>query len=74
MPPHEVFEVPRLQPHEVGAWVDDWLRQPGGNVPLADGLQLAPRRWEAPQRVPVHSLRQACGPEPEMEYHEPVER
>ncbi|WP_221089018.1 hypothetical protein [Deinococcus aquaedulcis] len=69
-----LFTVPRLQPAEVGAWVDTWLRQPGGNLGLADGLRLAPRQWEGPLPVAIAALRRACGPEPEMEYPEPTVR
>ncbi|MBZ9712672.1 hypothetical protein [Deinococcus multiflagellatus] len=64
----EFFTVPGLQPAEIGAWVDTWLRQPGGN------LGLAPRQWEGPLPVAITALRRACGPEPGMEYPEPAER
>ncbi|WP_146160592.1 hypothetical protein [Deinococcus arcticus] len=70
----EFFPVPCLLPAEIGAWVDTWLRQPGGKVGLADGLRLAPRQWEGPLPVAIAALRRACGPEPEMEYPEPTVR
>jgi len=57
----------------LGEWVDLHLRRPGGNPALADGLRLTPHRWEGPVRVPLHALSRSCGPEPEMEFHEPPE-
>ncbi|WP_052195370.1 hypothetical protein [Deinococcus radiopugnans] len=49
-------------------WVDGFLRGPGGNLALADGLRLAPRRWEGPLWLPLTALTRCCGPEEQMEY------
>lgn len=54
----------------MAAWVDAFLRAEGGNVPLADGLMLAPRWWSGPVAVPMSSLTRVCGPEAHMEYRQ----
>src|ERR1700744_6048402 len=55
-------------------WVQDYLRSGTWvNLGLADGLLLAPRLWLGPFEVPLDAFSRNCGPEPEMEYPEPVE-
>jgi hypothetical protein len=49
-------------------WVDAFLRGPGSNVPLADGLLRAPRWWFGPAQFPLDRLVLKCGPG--LEYHE----
>jgi hypothetical protein len=58
---------------ELAAWVDAFLRGPGNNVELADGLLRAPRWWRGPIELPLARLIRVVGPEPEMEYFEPAE-
>lgn len=66
------FDLSGLQPERIAEWVDAYLRGTGNNVPFADGLRLAPRRWEGPKTVDIGELRRCCGPEPEMEYVMPL--
>ena len=49
-------------------WIDAFLRGPGDNAGLADGLRSAPRFWLGPLKVPVATLSRCCGPEAGMEY------
>ena len=49
-------------------WLDKFLRGPGGNVPLADGLQLQRRWWLKPELRSLDSLVLKCGPG--KEFHE----
>jgi hypothetical protein len=55
-------------------WVQEYLRAGiWANHGLADGLLLAPRWWLGPFQAPLEYFARKCGPEPEMEYVEPVE-
>ena len=49
-------------------WVDLYLRSDGRNVPMADGLRLAPRVWRGPFRIPLSMLTRICGPEETMKW------
>ena len=50
------------------SWLDAFLRGPGNNVPLADGLRLAQRWWVGPKEIPLTELVYKCGPG--LEFHE----
>jgi hypothetical protein len=58
---------------ELADWVDAFLRGPGNNVELADGLLRAPRWWRGPIELPLAQLIRLVGPEPGMEYFEAAE-
>ena len=49
-------------------WVQLYLRSDGRNVPMADGLLLAPRVWKGTVRIPLTLLTRICGPEEEMRW------
>jgi ParB-like nuclease domain len=49
-------------------WLDKFLRGPGRNVPLADGLLLEKRWWIGPEEIPLSNLVLKCGPG--LEFHE----
>ena len=49
-------------------WLQAFLREEGNNIPFADGLLLAPRRYHAPVRMPLSDLTRCCGPEPDMAF------
>jgi len=49
-------------------WADLYLRSDGRNVPMADGLRLAPRIWRGPVRIPLSMLTRICGPEETMKW------
>lgn len=49
-------------------WVDDYLRGPGNNVALADGLLRERRWWYGPEEVLLSDLTYKCGPG--LEFHE----
>jgi hypothetical protein len=53
-------------------WVHQYLNGPGRNVAFSHGLRLEPRRWRGPVEVPLAALRRCCGPEPDMEFREPL--
>ena len=55
------------------AWVHEYLRGPGRNLPFSEGLTLQPRRFRGPLEVPLRSLQRGCGPEPEMPFRESSE-
>ena len=59
---------------QVHQWVQDYLRANGHwtNLGLADGLLLAPRWWLGPFQAPLTQFARVCGPEPEMQYMEPL--
>jgi hypothetical protein len=59
---------------QLAAWVDGFLRGPGRNAALADGLALRQRWWIGPLELPLCRLSRCCGPEPTMEFHEPEAR
>lgn len=52
-------------------WLDQFLRGPGLNVPLADGLLKQPRWWIKPEQRILDTLTFKCGPG--REFHEPEE-
>ena len=52
----------------IAEWVDLYLRSDGRNVPMADGLRLAPRVWRGPFRIPLSMLNRICGPEEDMRW------
>ena len=57
----------------VHEWVQDYLRAGTWvNLGLADGLLGAPRWWVGPFSAPLEAFTRKCGPEPEMEYVEPL--
>ena len=47
-------------------WVHAYLRTDGRNVPMSDGLNLAPRVWIGPVKIPLSILTRICGPEEDM--------
>ncbi|MGI6525371.1 MAG: hypothetical protein ACOX2O_08825 [Bdellovibrionota bacterium] len=49
-------------------WLDAFLRGPGNNIPLADGLLQEQRWWLGPELLPLKQLIPKCGPN--CEYHE----
>lgn len=49
-------------------WLDAFLRGPGNNIQLADGLLRAPRWWIGPSQIALESLILKCGPG--LEFHE----
>lgn len=55
---------------ELATWVQTYLRGPGGNLALADGLLLEPRDYFGPLHLPLNLLPRCCGPEPGMPYPE----
>lgn len=57
--------------HQLAAWVDAFLRGPGGNLGMADGLRLAPRSWFGPLTWPLAEVTRCCGPEVGMPYPVP---
>ncbi len=52
-------------------WLDGFLRGPGVNVPLADGLLKQERWWIKPEQRQLGALAYKCGPG--REYHEDEE-
>ena len=50
------------------AWLDAFLRGPGRNIPLADGLLRDRRWWFGPEQFPLNRLVLKCGPG--REFHE----
>jgi hypothetical protein len=55
-------------------WIRSYLRTGDWiNLGLANGLQLQKRWWLGPILVNISELTRVCGPEPEMEYHIPLE-
>jgi hypothetical protein len=51
-------------------WVHSYLRGPGDNRALSEGLGKAERHWLGPVHIPVPWLERCCGPEAHMEYRE----
>jgi hypothetical protein len=47
---------------------------PNANIPLADGLNLAPRYYLGPISLLLAQITRCCGPEPEMPFHDPEVR
>ena len=52
----------------LAAWLQAFLRNEGRNIPFADGLLLAPRRYHGPERWSLSALSRCCGPEPDMAF------
>lgn len=57
----------------IEAWIHDYLRNEGNNIPLSDGLKLRKRYWLGPLEVKLTSLKRIVGPEPYNEYVESEE-
>jgi hypothetical protein len=55
----------------IATWVDAFLRGPGNNIPLADGLLLDPRFWIGPEELRLTDLTPKGGPG--REFHEEPE-
>ncbi|MHA6533346.1 hypothetical protein [Paenibacillus sp. BAC0078] len=53
-------------------WVHLFLRTSGNNIPFSDGLKLQKRYWLGPVQLPIYELQRCCGPEEDMEYHNPL--
>jgi len=59
---------------EIATWVHAYLENGAwANLALSDGLRRAPRWWRGPLEVPLDRLIRCTGPEPEMEYRQPVD-
>lgn len=50
------------------SWIDDFLRNEGDNVPLADGLQMSKRYYIGPVTVNLDMFDRISGPEDHMEF------
>jgi hypothetical protein len=60
---------------QLEAWVDGYLRSGDwANIPLADGLHLAPRWWVGPLEVELDDLSPCVGSGAEYEYDFPAEQ
>lgn len=54
-------------------WVHSFMRGPGNNRPLSDGLASQNRWWIGPILVPVERLQRKVGPENDMPYRIPAD-
>lgn len=52
-------------------WVHLFLNSVGGNPPFSQGLKLEKRYWLGPVHIEISKLKRCCGPEPEMQFHNP---
>jgi hypothetical protein len=47
---------------QVEDWVHAFLRGPGVNITLSDGLKLHNRWWIGPEMLPLDAMERCCGP------------
>jgi hypothetical protein len=55
----------------VAAWLDAFLKGPGGNPLLAEALRATTWCYLGPVSFPLDRLTRCCGPEPSMRFHDP---
>lgn len=55
----------------VEEWVHLFLNSIGNNKAFSEGLKLEKRYWTGPIHIDISKLNRCCGPEPEMQYHNP---
>lgn len=72
------FNLLTAQEYAAAGCLEEWIHAylttgAWANHGLSDGLKLQQRYWLGPLALPLASLNRVCGPEPEMEYIEPVD-
>jgi hypothetical protein len=68
--PHDAIEYSKKG--LVEEWVHNFLNTTGQNIELSDGLKKQKRYWTGPVEINLNKLKRCCGPEKNMEFHEPV--
>ena len=73
------FTLSAAQQHARDGKLEEWIHHylttgAWANSALSDGLKLQKRWWIGPTRMPLTALTRCCGPEPTMEFVQPVDR
>lgn len=58
---------------QIEKWVHGFLNGIGNNPGFSEGLKLQKRYWLGPIILPLNLLSRCCGPEEDIQFHEPKE-